>query len=578
MQYQVLARKWRPQNFSELVGQSHVSRTLLNALKSNRVAHAFLFSGPRGSGKTTTARILAKALNCHEGKPGEPCGRCPACLEIAAGNCMDVLEIDAASHGLVDDVRDLMERVQYQPARDRKKIYIIDEAHMVSGPGFNALLKTLEEPPAHVIFILATTEYHKMPVTILSRCQHHLFKLIPYDLILERLCHIAQAESFEISRTALQHICFASGGSMRDAMTALDQVIAFSGPAVRDEDVMMLLSLIEPAVLGETIRAIAKNDAERILMVVSGLVDAGQDLQNFCKRLVGHFRNLMVVKAGVVSPSLLGVPESLVPDLKEQAALFSAEDLLRMFEAMVRIESSLKYAVQTRFHLEMGLVELAQLSRLRPLEELIAEFNRLARSDAGSPDRSPLPQAAGANPRAEFSARPSSPGRIAVAPPKRATREPERPPVAETAPSSPAPEPEAAQRGGVDPRRLLLEISGAVQKESLEPILQSLAGARVHGRTVVLDLGGANDFVRRQLNDNLDVIARAASTVTGAEVKVTLEQSTAAADRSMRAAEAGPPPGADAPEDVLERAKQDPVVRAFLEVFPGPVRAEKDGE
>ena len=193
MQYQVLARKWRPQTFHELVGQDHVSRTLLNALQGGRVAHAFLFSGPRRSGKTTTARILAKALNCHEGTTGEPCGKCVSCIEITAGNCMDVLEIDAASNTGVDNVRDLIEELQYRPARDRNKIYIIDEVHMLSTAAFNALLKTLEEPPPHVAFILATTEYHKIPATILSRCQQYSFKLIQFPLILERLRTIARA-------------------------------------------------------------------------------------------------------------------------------------------------------------------------------------------------------------------------------------------------------------------------------------------------------------------------------------------------------------------------------------------------
>jgi len=249
MQYQVLARKWRPRNFHELVGQEYVSRTLLNALQSGRVAHAFLFSGPRGSGKTTTARILAKALNCYGGNAGEPCSSCVACTEIAAGNCMDVLEIDAASNRGIDEIRELKEKARYNPARDKHKIFIIDEVHMLTPEAFNALLKTLEEPPPHVVFILATTEYHKIPATILSRCQQYSFKLIQYPLILARLREIAEAEGIQISNSALEQVVFSSGGSMRDAMSALDQVIAFSGNEVRDEDVTTLLGLVAPRVL-----------------------------------------------------------------------------------------------------------------------------------------------------------------------------------------------------------------------------------------------------------------------------------------------------------------------------------------
>ncbi len=281
MQYQVLARKWRPKNFNELVGQEHVSRTLMNALQIGRVAHAFLFSGPRGSGKTSTARILAKALNCHKGKPGEPCSECPSCLEIAAGNCMDVLEIDAASNRGIDEIRELKEKTRYSPARDRNKIFIIDEVHMLTQEAFNALLKTLEEPPPHVVFILATTEYHKIPATILSRCQQYSFKLIQYPLIMERLREIAKAEGIEISTIALEQVVFSSGGSMRDAMSALDQVIAFSGATVRDEDVTALLGLVEPKVLGQTVRAIAGNDVAELLKIVADLVEVGQDLQQF---------------------------------------------------------------------------------------------------------------------------------------------------------------------------------------------------------------------------------------------------------------------------------------------------------
>src|SRR5262249_5708431 len=230
----------------------------------------------------------------------------------------------------IDEIRDLIENVRYSPARDRHKIFIIDEVHMLTEPAFNALLKTLEEPPAHVVFIMATTEYHKIPATILSRCQQYTFKLIPMPLILDRLRSIAKAEAVEISQTALEQVAFSSGGSLRDAMSAFDQVIAFSGSSVRDEDVTMLLGLIEPAVLGETIRAIAATDLAKIFALVGGLVDAGQDLQNFCRRLLAQLRNLMVLKAGARDPGMLGIPESLLPDLKTQADLFSHEDVLRL--------------------------------------------------------------------------------------------------------------------------------------------------------------------------------------------------------------------------------------------------------
>jgi DNA polymerase-3 subunit gamma/tau len=573
MQYQVLARKWRPQTFHELVGQEHVSRTLLNALQSGRVAHAFLFSGPRGSGKTTTARILAKALNCHEGKPGEPCGKCVACTEITAGNCMDVLEIDAASNTSVDNVRDLIEEIQYRPARDRNKIYIIDEVHMLSNSAFNALLKTLEEPPPHVVFILATTEYHKIPATILSRCQQYGFKLIRFPLILERLRTIARAENIQISTAALEQIAFSSGGSMRDAMSALDQVIAFSGLSVRDEDVVMLLGLVEPAVLREAVRAIAANDAQKILGIVSDLVQAGQDLQNFCRCLLGHFRDLMVLKTGVSDCSVLGIPESMLPDLTEQAGLFSREDLLRLFDVLLKVEADLRHATQTRFQLEMGLIELAQIPRMHSLEELIADFTRLV--EGGEQSGVSTPRAA----MPASSVSPTRPRRGTTPPAKESDRTAalpawdagaqERPPSVSPSPvaaSGPAPE-EISEASA-----LLKQIAVAVDRGSLESILHSLAGARLQGDSVILDLGQSpNEFLRRQIRDNLAEIAKAASAVVGRNVQVLLDEMQADAPRPQPDLAAAEPPE----EDVLERAKKNPAVQSFLKTFPGPVKAEK---
>ncbi|PYV08507.1 MAG: DNA polymerase III subunit gamma/tau [Acidobacteria bacterium] len=533
MQYQVLARKWRPQNFRELVGQEHVSRTLVNALRAGRVAHALLFAGPRGSGKTTTARVLAKALNCHRNLPGEPCGECVACREIAAGNCMDVLEMDAASNRGIDEIRDLIENVRYNPARDRHKIFIIDEVHMLTEPAFNALLKTLEEPPPHVVFIMATTEYHKIPATILSRCQQYNFKLIPLPLVLGRLKEIAGAEGIEIGGGALEAIAYSSGGSLRDAMSAFDAVIAFSGSSVRDEDVTMLLGLVEPSVLGDTVRAIARSDTDAVFEIVGKLVEAGQDLQNFCRRLLGQFRNLMVLRAGVRDPALLGVPESLLPDLRAQAELFEAEDLLRLFDALIETEADLKRASHPRFPLEMGLVKLAQIARLRPLEDLIAEFRQLSPGESSGG-----PQAA----RPESGTRPAD----------------EKLPVRNIL------IPDEEPSGGA---KLVERIAAAVSKQSLAPILGSVSGATISGDTLTLDVSGLNEFIRGQIRDNLGVVADAASAVLGRTLRVALAGEPAAGLRN-------PPAPAARADEVLDRVKKEPVVQSFLDVFPGPVKAE----
>ena len=557
MQYQVLARKWRPQNFHDLVGQEHVSRTLLNALQSGRVAHAFLFSGPRGCGKTTTARILAKALNCHGGRPGEPCGSCPACEEIAAGNCVDVLEIDAASKTGVDDVRQLIEQSRYYPARDKNKIFIIDEVHMLSPSAFAALLKTLEEPPAHVIFIMATTEYHKIPATILSRCQQYGFKLIQYPVILSRLREIARVEGIQIGAGALEQVVFSSGGSMRDAMSALDQVIAFSGNEVRDEDVATLLGLVAPQILSQTVRAIAANDLPALLKTVADLVESGQDLTNFCRRLSGQFRNLMVLKAGIADPALLGIPESLLPDLREQAGLFSREDLLRLFDSFQRIETGMKYATQVRFQLEMGLIELAHIAKLRPLEDLVAEFSAMATGGNPPPDHSP--------------------GRPPQGPPVPTAPPPSSPPSASRTAKSRDPgfkseaTPAAAPVLEGGPGELLLRIAGVVGREALESCLHNLAGARLQGGSVILDPGTAGEFVRRQVNENLGDIAEAASKILGSRVTAVLGEPELRKESNRGEAKNKPSSG----EDLLEKVKREPVVRSFLDVFPGPVKAEK---
>ncbi len=571
MQYQVLARKWRPQNFGEIVGQEHISRTLLNALESGRIAHAFLFSGPRGSGKTSTARILAKALNCHNGKPGEPCGDCPSCKEITAGNCIDVLEIDAASNTGVDNVRQLIEQARYQPARDTYKIFIIDEVHMLSQAAFSALLKTLEEPPTHVAFIMATTEYHKIPATILSRCQQYSFKLIPYPLILERLKMISKSENIQISDAALEQVVFSSGGSMRDAMSALDQVIAFSGSKVEDGDVTALLGLIEPEILSRAVRDIASHDTADILGLVAELVETGQDLQGFCRRLIGQFRNLMVLKAGVKDPGLLGIPESLLADLEQQAALFSKEDLLRLFDALLRTDGSMKYAAQMRFQLEMGLIELAHIAKLSSLEDLIAEFSSLA--DPG-PSGSTA-EKANFGPPAEpkpksFRTKASKKEQNSV-PAKEPSREHTPPRNDQSGQTVPIREKKPTVTG--NSRELLLKIASAIGKEALESLIRRLDGARCEGNTVILEMGKSNEFMKTQIRENLNLITQAAADVIGGSVEIQVTEKAPASEPEVadaRETSTGP-----SESEILEKAKREPIVQSFLDVFPGQVKAEK---
>ena len=375
MNYQVTARKWRPQSFGEVVGQEIVTRTLQNAIKSERVAHAFLFSGVRGVGKTTTARILAKSLNCLEGPTGSPCSRCDSCQEIAAANSVDVLEIDAASNTGVDNIRDLRESTRYGTARDRFKIFIIDEVHMLSNQAFNALLKTLEEPPPHVKFILATTELEKIPATIISRCQQFTFKPISFSLIFERLKEIVQQEGIEITDYGLRSIVSLAQGSMRDAQSVLDQIISFAGKKISDEDVRALLGVVDEQVLSGLVEAIVQRGRREIINSVEELKSSGIDPQIFCSKLARRFRDIMVYKVTGWEESLLDLPDSAKENLDKQANEFSSVDLIRFYDLMVSCENELRYHSHPYIHLEMTLVKLIELSQLPLLEEVVARLD-----------------------------------------------------------------------------------------------------------------------------------------------------------------------------------------------------------
>ena len=395
----VLARKFRPQTFDQVIGQDAITRTLGNALKNDRVHHAYVFTGARGVGKTTTARIFAKALNCAEGVSAEPCGLCDSCKDIVASRSMDVLEIDAASNTGVENVRDvIINSITIAPARDRHKIFIIDEVHMLSTPAFNALLKTIEEPPPRVVFILATTNLEKVPETIQSRCQVFEFRTITLKQIVGQLRSIAGKEDVDISDAALLAIARAGEGSMRDAESALDQVISFSGTDVSDDDVSAALGLVDTETLNKTIQAIADQDSQQLVRIVDEIVSRGYDLRNFCREMMVHIRALLVVKIAGFDSELVQLPESEADSLKRLGESFSEQDLLRFFSILTKTEQDIKTSSQPRFQIEMGLVKLAQARRLFLLEDALASIEALASSLGGgtpstsSPGRTSIAQ------------------------------------------------------------------------------------------------------------------------------------------------------------------------------------------
>jgi DNA polymerase-3 subunit gamma/tau len=387
MTYQVIARKWRPQTFAEVTGQEPITRTLRNAIEHQRLHHAYLFSGARGVGKTTTARLLAKALNCHKfaGPTATPCRTddptaCPSCSEISESRSIDVQEIDAASHTGIDNVREtIIGSIGFAPARDRYKIFVIDEVHMLSTSSFNALLKTIEEPPERVVFIMATTERHKVPETILSRCQLFEFRTIATAKILDRLRLIAEAEKISIPNDALREIARSGEGSMRDAQSAFDQVISFAGAKIQKEDVEMALGVAGADILIKVVKGIANHEPVEALAVVDDVVMRGHDLRNFCRDLLAHFRDLLVVKVSG-SDELL---ESAICDrdeLKRQSALFSETDLVRFFHSLAETETLLKTAAHPRYQLEVGLVKLMEMRRLEPISQLLQRLAALEES------------------------------------------------------------------------------------------------------------------------------------------------------------------------------------------------------
>jgi DNA polymerase-3 subunit gamma/tau len=374
MSYQVIARKWRPQTFDDLVGQQHVTETLKNAIKNNRVAHAYIFSGARGVGKTTAARILAKALNCVNGPTTTPCGVCDSCKEITAGNSLDVIEIDAASNRGIDQIRELREMVRYAPAASRSKVVILDEAHMLTGEASNALLKTLEEPPDRVIFVMATTQPEDLEDTIRSRSQHFHFRALTFAEIAGRLEEIAQKENLKIEPGAMAVIARMAEGSLRDALSLLEQARAYCGDAISDKEVRELLGVVPDDALEELVGAIAEGSADRALGLVHTFQKEGRNLQHFCREAVRHMRNLLIARTCGADSEMIAATPDQRPALAKAAALFSEEDLTRFFQILLQTDEDLRRKPDPRVHLEMGLLRLINAARLAPLEELLAEL------------------------------------------------------------------------------------------------------------------------------------------------------------------------------------------------------------
>ncbi|MBI2503351.1 MAG: DNA polymerase III subunit gamma/tau [Candidatus Latescibacteria bacterium] len=498
MAYQVTARKWRPRRFDQVVGQEHITTTLKNALLSGRIAQCYLFCGSRGVGKTTTARILAKALNCARRTGADPCDECSSCRSIAEGTSMDVLEIDGASNNSVNDVRELREVVRYAPTEGSHKIYIIDEVHMLSMPAFNALLKTLEEPPLHVVFVFATTEVQQVPETILSRCQRFNFRRIPAGQIARHLQAIAQAEGIAAEEEALFLLAGRADGSLRDAESLFDQVVSFDQERVSSAGVHQVLGLVDRGAHFELIGALAAAEASRVLDLIGAVIDEGGEIEEFTQGLVEHLRHLLFAKVQG-GAGALDVAEADRARYEQLAGLFAEEDLLRMMRAVLDLAGELPHSLQPRFRAELVLVRLARMGRAVEVGQLLARLKALEPGPGGG--------GGGAAPARSGTSPPAAPARPAgqsILPPRKSAAEPAQP----VPQAQPAPPPAG---GELSLGRVEADWEGLVQevRRSQPPLgifLQGAALAGLEGRVLRLSFAPEDSFACKQVEKNREVV------------------------------------------------------------------------
>ncbi len=532
MAYLVFARKYRPQTFSQVVKQEHVTRTLQNAIEAGRLAHAILFAGPRGTGKTTIARILAKAVNCSQGPASEPCNQCRSCREITAGGGADVFEIDGASNNSVDQVRDLRENLQYMPAHSRFKIYIIDEVHMLSTAAFNALLKTLEEPPAHVMFMFATTEPHKIPITILSRCQRHDLLRIATQAIFDHLAWICRQEKVELDEKTLRDIARCADGSMRDALSLLDQVVACAGDSQSLADVTRMLVMSDAGKVYEMAGAILENDISKALRLLADVYSHGDDLHRFYLELASVFRHLNVLRLGKQARSLVDLPEDDINELEKLAVAADQARLELIFDTLVRSEAMVKLALQPRLAFEMILVRLSRSPTVLSIETLIDKIDQVRKSFSGG----------GAGPLDEG-------------------------PQGEQEQAAALPESDCTSTaGGQDlaGQTSLVNIWKSVarqvgqQKPSLGVILEKSVPVVLQGKELTVEMRG-NGFAVKAVEKNKALVEKAAAGVLGRPVRLRMKADVEPAEAKKKQKAA------------LQRCKQEalahPLVADALEIF-----------